>query len=332
MSADQLTILSSRWRRLAKTITRDGEIIPYDRARIFDFFERPVSSLADIGGWLSWLSDRQDCCVVRAAILDPARTQGVRRLLFPDSKTGEQPTLREVARQWVALDFDNLPPPENVQVADLASCAVVAIERLPLAFRGSACIVQATASHGIKPGLRLRLWYWLSRPTTGAELKAWLRATPVDKSVFNGAQPIYTAAPVFLDGATSPIRIRLAMLPGRHAVDVPTQDVLKVQPVAALPVRVRPTVPQTGRQSFAALSRAALRIALAVEGTRHRTLVVEASRLSRLVSAGGLSVDDVRMVLLSAAELVGTPPEEAQSIIEWALARAPAAALGSIDL
>ena len=157
MSADQLTILSSRWRRLAKTVTRDGEIIPYDRARIFDFFERPVSNLTDIGGWLSWLSDRQDCCVVRAAISDPARTQGVRRLLFPDSKTGDQATLRDVARQWVALDFDDLPARANVQLGDLPSCAAVAIERLPSAFCGAACIVQATASHGIKPGIRLRL-------------------------------------------------------------------------------------------------------------------------------------------------------------------------------
>ncbi len=126
------------------------------------------------------------------------------------------------------------------------------------------------------------------------------------------------------------------MLPGRHAVDVPTPDVLQVRPVqvrpiGASPVGVRPTIPQTGRQSFAALSRAALQITQAVEGTRHSTLIVEASQLARMVSAGGLSADDVRMVLLSAAAHAGTPLEEAQSVIEWALARAPAAALGSID-
>jgi len=230
------------------------------------------------------------------------------------------------------LDFDDLPRPANVLVADLAACAAVAIERLPWAFRGAACVVQATASHGIKPGLRLRLWHWLSRPTTGAELKAWLRAAPVDKSVFNAVQPIYTAAPIFLEGATAPIRNRLAMLPGRDVVDVPRPNVVTVWPLATgLPVGVRCGIPKTSRHSFAALSRAAVRIAQAAEGTRHSTLVAAACRLADLVSVGCLSAQDVSSVLIIAAGKVGTPADEAQSIIDWALSHVPAPALGSVD-
>jgi hypothetical protein len=44
-----------------------------------------------------------------------------------------------------------------------------------MAFHGARCIAQATASHGIKPGCRVRLWYWLDRPTTGGEAFAQVR-------------------------------------------------------------------------------------------------------------------------------------------------------------
>ena len=86
---------------------------------------------------------------------------------------------------------------------------------LPPTFTGAACIVQATASHGIKPGARLRLWFWCDRSLSGAECKRWLGKVPVDHSVFGAAQPIYTAAPVFADGAAEHLPCRLLALPGR---------------------------------------------------------------------------------------------------------------------
>ena len=45
------------------------------------------------------------------------------------------------------------------------------MERLPSAFAEAEGIVQASAGHGIKPDIRLRLWFWLDRPITGAEAK-----------------------------------------------------------------------------------------------------------------------------------------------------------------
>jgi hypothetical protein len=216
-----VTLLRAHGRRLAKVVTAAGGIIDYDLARIFDLAEVSVASLGELADLLGGLERRRDYCVVRGAVADPRRLKGVRRLVYRDPATGEEPTLREAARRWVALDFDGLPRPGWIAPADLLGWACVAVRGLPAAFRRARFIVQATSSHGLKPGVRLRLWCWLSRPASGAELKYWLRGAAVDRSVFAPAQLVYTAAPVFLTGAFDPLPYRLAMMPGDAEVAVP---------------------------------------------------------------------------------------------------------------
>src|SRR4051794_6660360 len=114
---------------------------------------------------------RADVAVVRGAILNPNHTVRVRRLLHADAETGDAPTLRDVPRWWLALDVDGLDVPPDTDPRDLAVCGRSVQHRLPSPFQNVACVVQATASHGIWSGAHLRYWYWLSRPATGAELK-----------------------------------------------------------------------------------------------------------------------------------------------------------------
>jgi hypothetical protein len=122
----------------------------------------------------------------------------VRRLLHTDPKTGDPPTLLDVPRRWVALNFDSMPLPKNHEPDCIFSCGIAAVLALPAEFRGAAFVAQATASHGIKPGAHLRIWAWFDRPATGAELAHWLRGVPhLDPASFRAAQPIFTAAPIF---------------------------------------------------------------------------------------------------------------------------------------
>ena len=198
MSPDTIIILRSRGRRLAKLIRADGTTQNYDDAETFDLFAQPLRDI-----WtrsrpcLPDCSAEFDCMVVRGAIVDPARTSGVRRIVHPDHETGELPTLCEFPRRWLALDVDGLPIPAGIDARDLPACAAAARAALPPAFHAARAVVTASASHGIKPGLRLRYWCWCDRAVSGPELRRWLRGAPVDKSVFLPAQPIYTAAPVF---------------------------------------------------------------------------------------------------------------------------------------
>jgi hypothetical protein len=206
VTADAITIVRSRGPILAKRIAGDGRIFHYDQVKTVDLFSFRLGGLVGLEELLRRLQHRIDCAVVRGAIADPARLAGVRRLLYDDAKSGAKATLIETPRAWMALDVDKLACTSDCDLYDLQEGAKAAIAALPVAFRGVSLIVQATASHGIAAGWRLRLWFWLSRPVAGRELKVWLRGSPVDAAVFRPAQLIYTAAPRFLGRAADPCR------------------------------------------------------------------------------------------------------------------------------
>lgn len=301
---DGATVIRAKGRRLAKIVRADGIAEGYDKTRTVDLIHAPLSGLSDLHRLLRDLAERRDCCLVRGAILDPTRTHRVRRLSNADPETGEAPTLREEPRRWIALDLDSVPLPPSVDSRDLAACARAVVRHLPLGFHGAACVVQATASQGIKPGARLRLWFWLSRALTNAECKAWLARHPVDLSLFRPAQPHYTAAPVF-EGWRDPLPGRLLFLPGVPEVEPPDAATLAPPPP-------RPSSPGLGA-SLAASGRLAganpearfiglLRHVLsAPEGTRHSALYWAACRAGEIVAAGYVAPEAAARALTRAA-------------------------------
>jgi hypothetical protein len=265
------------------------------------------------------LAGRRDTCVLRGAVADPARTRGVRRLLHPDWRTGEAATLADTPRAWLALDLDGLPLPAGTDPRDLAGCGEAARLALPGAFQRATMIVQATAGHGFKPGARLRLWCLLTRPIGGAECKRWLRAAPVDRSVFGAAQPIYTAAPLFV-GLPDPLPRRLVVLDGTEpAVAVPDPATLAPPPPRPA-ASLRPAALGAGRYALTALTRAVARIAAAREGGRHDAAKAEAWGLARLVRAGLLSEAEVTRAIGSALARAGKEAAEGEAIAAWAIA------------
>jgi hypothetical protein len=320
-----ITILHAPGRRLAKTITAGAVAGGYDRTRTFNLRSRDVADLAGLADALRDLFPRLDCAVVRGAIADPSRTQRVRRLLHADPETGTAPTLLDVPRSWVALDVDGVPLPAATDPRDLAACAAAVVPLLPPAFAAAACIVQATASHGIKPGARLRLWYWLSRPLTCAECRRWLDSAPVDRSAFNAAQIIYTAAPVALDGR-DPLPQRTVFMPGAAAAVPPDADTLAAPPPRQFAAIDSAAPHPTSLYAVRCLQTAAKAIMRAEEGDRHATAVGQAWRLAGLAARGRLAPDAVRVLLGSALLRSGKSVAEGHGIAEWALARQGVAA------
>jgi hypothetical protein len=343
---DSVTILRARAPRvLAKRILAVGVVQDFDRPRFFSMTSRPVSGLDDVATLLRDLVTRPDSCVVRGGIADPARTQWVRRLIYPDQQTGDQPTLKVEPRRWLALDFDApITLPGEVDRRDLAGCARVALAalRLPPAFDGAACIVQATAGHGIKPGARLRLWFWLGTPLDRAGLLAWFDPTIgkyldpktgklkplLDYSVFGAAQPIYTAGPIF-EGRPDHLRERLVMLPGRPVVEVPPGlDTKRPPPGTPIPSVPRPKPkPRPGgggggrRYAAAALRNATVRVAGAPESARHATALLEACGLARFVERGEITEAEAIRAMDGGLVLAGKPAGEGASLVRWALSR-----------
>jgi hypothetical protein len=321
MSTDTLTILRSRGRRLAKLIRAGGDAQGYDSARTYDMHAVTFDGLDGLRDHLAALAHRPEHCVVRVGILNLSHAVGVRRLLHPDRETGEVPTLVDAPRRWVALDCDGIPAPEDMDRRDLEACGILARLTMPEAFHGAACIVQATAGHAIKPGLRLRLWFLLERGLTGAECQRWLRGVPgVDPSTLRAAQVTYTAAPLFVDMA-DPLPRRLAMLPGLDTVARPTVAELQPPPrPAADPSRVV-TAASSDRYVRAALTRACSNIATAPVDSRHPTAVAEAWGLARFVVAGLLTADEVIRAVDGALEQAGKPKGEGAKIAAWAVAQ-----------
>lgn len=316
---DSITLVTARHRRLAKLIGRGGTIQDYDNARTINLTAVEIADLDALEALLTILLGRPDTAVVRGAIADPELTQRVRRLLHADPRTGDTPTLSDVPREWLALDLDGLERPHSLPADDLEGCAQAAIQRLPKAFQGASCIGQASASHGIKLGIRMRLWFLLSRPATGSDLTRWLRCTPTDPAVFRPAQLIYTAAPLFAEGVRDHLPRRILRLPGRAKVTVPDQATLS--PPARSPAP--PLVLRAGsahRYAFAALRNSVARVATSAVGNRHATVMAEARQLARFVEADLLTASEVRSAITSAAEQAGKPRNEVTALLDWAFA------------
>lgn len=296
-----ITLATARGRRLCKTRHADGTTADYDRARILDFNAVVAPDLDALHRLLHDLLTRRDTCILRGAIRDEARARGVRRLVHPDPETGEAPTLAEAARQWLALDMDSLPMPDGTDILNLTRCGELARAALPPAFHGAACIVGATAGHGFKPGARLRLWFLLTRPLTGAGCKRWLHDQPVDRSVFGAAQPIYSAAPLFI-GMADPLPCRMALLQGEDRVTPPAPAALAPPPP---PQRiVRPLAPagiEWGTGSTERLAGLIYAVRSAPDGERHPMLFWAACRAGEMVAAGELEAGAAAAVLAKAA-------------------------------
>ena len=81
------------------------------------------------------------------------------------------------------IDIDSLAWDDGLQdhkaMLEYASC------QLPSEFRHVDCWYHFSSSMGIKQGIRVHLWYWLEKPCSDAEMKAWLFGCPVDMRLFN---------------------------------------------------------------------------------------------------------------------------------------------------
>jgi hypothetical protein len=200
---------------------------------------------------------------------------------------------------------------------------------LPPPFRQATGIVQASAGHGIKPGCRLRLWFWCSRPMAGAELKRWLHAFPVDRSVFGAAQPIYSAAPLFTPGVADHLPRRIDKWPGAGVLAVPSAQELQPPP-RPIPQTVHPAC-RAGSARAALYCDAAVRNAcnrIRTASQRHPVILQEARNLARFVAAGMLTETELHNALWSAAQEAGKDDEdEIASMLAFAIAHPSTAAL-----
>ena len=324
--SDSITVLRSCGRRLAKFVRADGAIVGYDSAKTFHMAEMRIDDLDHLQRLLQRLLRRPDCCIVRGVLADPERTSRVRRLYLPDPESGDAPTIRDASHHWIALDVDGVARPDNVDPADLAACAKLALALLPGEFRGARHIVQASAGHGLKPGCRLRLWFWASRPVSQAELNYWVRCSPVDTSLFRPAQVTYTAAPIFESG-NDHLPQRIMDLAGAPTVHVPPPEDLRPPPCREPPPSKRQ---QRDTPVERLIAKVLVRVESARDGERHERLRAAARTIGGVLAQAGITEAEATGQLLAAVKRAGgaaVDERNAAGTIAWGLAKGKQAPL-----
>jgi len=202
-------------------VDHDGEeqTRSYDKGYLFNFSARPLACLDDLARVLDGL-DRHSCVIYGRLI--EGTSMPCRRLLNPDAKTGHPSTIEDAAHSWILLDIDKLGIEGEVfdPVAEPERAAEYIRARLPSEFHDARCVWRLTSSAGIgkRDTISMRLGFWLDRPLTGAEAKAWLTGSVADCAIYTPNQVIYAATPIFTPGRVDPVVRRSGIVEGRATV------------------------------------------------------------------------------------------------------------------
>jgi hypothetical protein len=369
--SDTLTVLTTADGALAtKRISRaqggEGHVLPYGKAKWFSVDRIEVDGIVSLGRALRSLEPAPYSFAIRGEPLASTDLERTRRLLYEqvDEDGVVWPATFEArARQWLAVDFDDLPAPvwdedklarrraagggaDPAPIDPARDSEIVcraALSTLPEEVHDASAWWQMTSSAGLKAdSIRLRLWFWLDRPVSDAEVKRWLKNAPVDHSLYSPVQAHYTAAPIFDPPELDPVPVRSGFW-WRHvnAVPVPELPEPKIEPTPEPATRW--TSPKTADQFLVwraeRYAEAALRgVATATVGGRHPTLLAVAVRLFSLADLGLLDHGEVTRNLDAAGAAPLSPQERRQrctghgsrlsanqDAIAWARARADTA-------
>ena len=201
--ADLLTVLTSVDGHYATKVieqTGDGIVIrPYDNATWFSVRELPIDDMDHLAAELTRMTGKPASFVIRGEPIDGINRQRTRRLVH-DGRDGSKPTFAPKPRRWLMVDFDSVEAPVGLDPTDGEFAALWLRGLLPSAFDQASFWWSFTSGAVFKPGLRMRMAFWLDQPLSQDELDRWLDDTPCDKSLFRPVQPNYVAFPIFKGG------------------------------------------------------------------------------------------------------------------------------------
>ena len=218
-----ITLLTSAHHNsLTKTFSGpDLKVQPFKIGKDFTVSEEPVSDLQSLSELLQRLESEPTQTIIRGSLIE-GKTNSVLR---------NKEIFAATARQWCMIDIDSLEWDGDIH--DQEAMLAHAVQRLPIEFQSVDCHYHFSSSMGIKPGIRVHLWFWLDRACSDDEMKAWLSSYPVDLRLFNPIQVHLTANPCFLDGAIDPYPNRSGLFEagsGISTVPVPSDLANRTEP------------------------------------------------------------------------------------------------------
>jgi hypothetical protein len=265
----------------------------------------PVGSLEDL------LRAVEEAAGLGAFALRGRPLAPVGRRAFKDDPVKGPAGLEAVPRRWAALDWEGFTLP-GVDPLDGEAVARALLPYLPPEMACASLIWQATASAGVKQGIRLRTWHFLDRALSTAELKVWLaplyvgEGPMIDPSTLENVQPIYLGViggpevPRFgiLPGESGTVAVPAIKLPeararpARRAGDGRTASGPRTRPDPGSRARSRRAGPRMRKLVHECLVK--IRAARGQEGQRLNVFKHEAARARRLAEMGGMSLAHCR--------------------------------------
>lgn len=248
--------------------------VSYDNVKMFNFFEVNIWCLDELYSLSKRMLDKPRCCFIRALIKDENNRRKVVRKC-----NDEDATLIVEPCNWFALDIDWK---EQESSGNLKVDANTVLLALPACFRGVECFVVASGSYGIKPGIRMRMFFWSRNAVAGTDLKKLLSGYEkiADPAIFNPIQPIYTAKPIF-HGIDDPVKQRICWITPLFVFSNSVEIVAEYQHAQGMP-----EIWYTKRRAEQNAFKHYERIKLLSPGDRHNGLIKECYALGKLVGQG----------------------------------------------
>lgn len=222
---DKITILSSlAGEPLTKRIQWTGSAFSppeFDTPYLYEAGTADVGNLETLSELLASLEGEPSRIVIRGALKEGFSSSNIPRRCSDASDP-----FKLADRQWLCVDIDELALP--VELADFnthaEAVALFAAEQLPDEFQGVDFHWQFSSSMGVAPGIKIHLWFWLSKPISDGQAKAWLSASKakIDNSLYNPVHLHITSAPIFEPPEANPVKVRSGQVSFGHGlIEVP---------------------------------------------------------------------------------------------------------------
>ena len=154
---DTVTIITSATNnQLVKSFNgADYQQLKFGPGSEFLASQHPVHDLQSLVSVISGLEGDLTKAVIRGLPLLPENEPVARQSQNFSTKP----------HHWCMIDIDSLPWDDDLH--DHNAMLEYTSFHLPLEFQQADCWYHFSSSMGIKPGIRLHLWYWLERPSLG---------------------------------------------------------------------------------------------------------------------------------------------------------------------
>lgn len=249
--------------------------------------------------------------------------------------------LVDAPEPYICLDLDSVDVPDGLSGRGAVEWAIN--QRLASCFHGVSYVYQFSGSSGFKAGLRVKLWFAVSRAVDSAELMTLhenqsliqaerLRAEGmteeqikkvIDGSFWSMSQMTYIAAPALVGLADPHLHDRCGLVHHeRDIVHLPTA----IKKLREEPQPTREKSSETKRErsddevdhgAQALLTRCAQELSnISDGGGRRQALFFKARSLGKLINAGRLTLAEVTEALLKACQANGLINDHSQRIAE----------------